>query len=438
MNYDEAIAFLDGRIKFGMRPGTERVAALVEALGHPQRSYPVVQVSGTNAKFSVVSMTSALLGEMGLTVGGYTSPHLETVRERIALGGAPISEEDLAATLSYLEPYIETVERDIDDQLTWFELLTVVAFEAFFDRAVHAAVLEVGLGGEYDATNVADAKVGIVTNVSLDHIRQFGRDLQKATWEKSGIAKDGTFVVTGVEQDDLFDIVEARARARNAAGVARLGRDFDVTSRQPAVGGQLISVRGVHGTYDDVFLSLFGAHQAANAALAITACENFAGETLHADVVRNALGAVRVPGRIEVLGRRPLVVCDGAHNIAASAAVLDAIEEAFTYGRLILVAGMVDTKLVEEVLGQWARIVDRACLAPIRSERSAPPERLAAALEVHGLPRDRIVVAESVKRAVDAALDEANEDDLVLIFGSFYTVGEAKSWLRSHGVLTQA
>jgi dihydrofolate synthase/folylpolyglutamate synthase len=175
-----------------------------------------------------------------------------------------------------------------------------------------------------------------------------------------------------------------------------------------------------------------------NAALAIAACEGFVGEALHGDVVANALGAVRVPGRIEVLGRRPLVVCDGAHNIAASAAVLEAIQESFTYGRLVLVAGMVDTKLVEEVLGQWAPIVDRAFIAPLRSERSASPERLAAALEEHGVPRDQIDVAESVDRAVDAALDEAHEDDLVLIFGSFYTVGEAKGWLRSRGVLTQA
>ena len=438
MNYQEAIEFLDGRIKFGMRPGTERVAALVEALGHPQRSYPVVQVSGTNAKFSVVSMVAALLQEMGLTVGTYTSPHLETVRERIALGGVAISEEELASTLTYLEPYLKQVEDELGDQLTWFELLTGVAFEAFFDRAVHAAVLEVGLGGEYDATNVADAGVAVVTNVSLDHIRQFGRDLNKATWEKAGIAKDGSFVVSGVEQDELFAIVDDRARDRNAASVVRLGRDFDLTDRQPAVAGQLLSIRGVHGTYDDVFLSLFGSHQARNATLAIAACEGFAGEALNADVVNGALTSVRVPGRIEVLGRHPLVVCDGAHNIAASEAVLEAVKESFTFDRLILVAGMVETKLVEDVLAHWAPIVDRAFVAPLRSERSASPERLAAALEVHGVARDRIDVAESVERAVDAALQDATPDDLVLIFGSFYTVGEAKGWLRSRGVLTQA
>jgi dihydrofolate synthase/folylpolyglutamate synthase len=438
MNYRKAIEFLDGRIKFGMRPGTERVAALVEALDHPQRSYPVIQVAGTNAKFSVVSMVAALLKEMGLTVGTYTSPHLETVRERIALAGVPISEEELASTLTYLDPYLKQVEDDLGDQLTWFELLTGVAFEAFFDRAVHAAVLEVGLGGEYDATNVADAQVGVVTNVSLDHIRQFGRDLHKATWEKAGIAKGGTFVVSGVEQDELFAIVEERARDRGASAIVRLGLDFEITDRQPAVGGQQLSVRGVHGDYDDVFLPLFGSHQARNAALAVAACEGFAGEALNADVVKGAFASVRVPGRIEVLGRHPLVVCDGAHNIAASAAVLDAIKESFTFERLILVAGMVDTKLVEEVLADWAPIVDHAFVTPLKTERSASPERLAAALEAHGVVRDRIKIAESVERAVGAALGEAGDDDLVLIFGSFYTVGEARAWLRSRGVLTQA
>jgi dihydrofolate synthase/folylpolyglutamate synthase len=432
------LAFLDSRIRFGMRPGTDRVAALVEALGHPQSSYPVIQVSGTNAKFSVVSIVGAILAELGLTVGAYTSPHLETVRERISFGGVPIDEESFARALTYLEPYLAIVEAELGDQLTFFELLTVMAFETFFDRAVHAAVLEVGLGGEYDATNVADAQVAVVTNVSLDHIRQFGRDLQKAAWEKGGIAKAGTHVVTGVEQDDLFAIVETRATERQAAGIARMGRDIDVVDRRPAVGGQVLTIRGLHGTYDDMFLSLFGAHQARNAALAVAACEAFAGEALASDELGKALGAVRVPGRLEIVRRAPLVVCDGAHNIAASQAVRETLLESFSYERLILVAGMVDTKLVEEVLAGWAPMVAAAFVAPPRTERAAPPERLAAALEQHGLSRDRITVAPSIEDALAKALEEAEESDLVLVFGSFYTVGEARAWLRSRGVLTQA
>ncbi len=421
-----------------MRPGTERVAALVEALGHPQHSYPVVHVSGTNAKFSVVSMVESIFRAMGLTVGTYTSPHLETVRERIAVSGIPIDEEALAATVDYLKPYLEQVEREMDDQLTWFELLTVMAFEAFFDRAVHAAAIEVGLGGEYDATNVADARVAVVTNVSLDHVRQFGRDLHKAAWEKGGIIKTGTFVVSGITDDELFEVVDGRARERNASDVLRIGRDFEVLDRRAAVGGQLISVQGLHGRYEEIFLSVLGSHQATNAALALVAAEAFGGGALGAEEVSSALGTMQIPGRLDVVGRRPLIVCDGAHNIAASTAVREAIEDSFSYERLILVAGMVGTKLVEEVLGEWAPLVHRAFVAAPATERAAEASRLSAALQAGGLAEADVATADTVAHALEAALDEATEDDLVLIFGSFYTVGEARGWLRSRGVLTEA
>lgn len=421
-----------------MRPGTERVAALVEALDHPQRSYPIVHISGTNAKFSVLCMVEALLRELGMTVGTYTSPHLETVRERIGLAGAPIDEETFASTLEYLRPYVEAVEKRIGDELTYFELLTVMAFEAFFDRAVHSAVLETGLGGEYDATNVADGRVAVVTNVSLDHVRQFGRDLHKAAWEKAGIAKRDAVVVTGVEDDELFAIVRDRAAERGAAGVVRLGQEIELTARTPAVGGQVVGLKGLHGTYDEVFLSLFGAHQAANAVLALSAVEAFAGGAVDPQAVAAAFSSLRIPGRVEVVSRRPLVVCDGAHNVAASQAVREAVAESFTFERLVLVAGMVDTKLVEEVLGAWAPMVDRAFATAPATDRAAPPERVAAALQAGGMDPSAVSVEPGVPEALGAALDHAGEDDLVLVFGSFYTVGEARGYLRSRGVLADA
>jgi dihydrofolate synthase/folylpolyglutamate synthase len=241
-----------------------------------------------------------------------------------------------------------------------------------------------------------------------------------------------------VEQDDLYAIVEERARERNVAGVVRLERDFGVSDRRQAVGGQVVDIRGLHANYDDVFVSLFGTHQATNAALAVAACEAFGGGPIGEQELATGLGSVRVPGRIEVVGHRPLVVCDGAHNIAASDAVREAIVESFTFDRLIMVAGMVDTKLVEEVLGAWAPIVDRAFVTAPSTDRAAPAERLAKALESSGVIAERIATVANVHRAVDAALDEAGPDDLVLIFGSFYTVGEARAWLRSRGLLTEA
>ena len=438
MNYEEAIRFLEDRIRWGMRPGTERVAALVDLLGHPQRSYPVFHVSGTNGKFSVATLITSILSRLGLTVGTYTSPHLETVRERIAIGEAVIEEDGFAAVLTYLRPFVEQIEKDRGDVVTYFELLTVMAFEAFFDRPVHAAVLEAGLGGEYDATNVADANVGVVVGVSLDHVRQFGDDLRKAAWEKAGIAKNGATIVTGVEQDDLFAIVEARSQERDARAVVRLGRDIELVDRLPAHRGQTITVRGLYGEYDDVFLSLFGAHQATNAALAIGACEAFVGEALDQAALIEALGTARTPGRIDVVSRRPPVVLDGGHNPAAAAAVRASIEESFSYDQLIVVVGMLDDKLIEDVIGVWTPVTQQWIVAPLRTERGAAPERIVNAIIDEGIPSDAIDVVDDVAQGVAAALERATPNDLVLVFGSFHTVGDAMAWLRTSGSVPQS
>lgn len=440
MNYEEAIDFLNSRIKFGIRPGTERVAALVDALAHPQHSYPVLHVSGTNGKFSVAAISTSILGCLGMSVGTYTSPDLGVVRERIALAGETIDEELFASVLTYLVPYIEIFEanRDEQDHLTYFELLTAMAFETFFDQAVHAAVIETGLGGEYDATNVADARVAVVTNVTLDHIRQFGGDLHKAAWEKAGIAKKDTVVITGVDQDDLYELIARRAEEKGASKVIRLGREIDVLDRQVAVGGQVVSVRGEYGEYNDVFLNLFGKQQARNATLAIAACEAFIGERLEDRALNAALRSVRAPGRIEVLGHKPLIVCDGGHNPAAAEVVRESVREAFAYEKLILVIGMLSEKLIDEVLELWAPVVDKWVLTAPETTRAAEPDRLEETLQRLRVPDDKVTVVPGVGEALEHAIQHATDEDLVLVFGSFYTVGEARAWLRSEGVLAQA
>lgn len=409
---------------------------MMEALDEPQRSYPVLHVSGTNAKFSVLAIATAILTELGMTVGTYTSPDLGNVRERIGFALEPISEDDFAERLTYLQPYVELVEERLGDQLTYFELLTVLAFETFFDRAVHAAVIETGLGGEYDATNVADAAVAVVTNVSLDHIRQFGGDLAKAAWEKAGIAKEGSVVISGVEQDDLFEIVESRAREKGADRVLRLGRDIDLVERHTAVGGQTISVRTPSGSYDEIFLSLFGEHQARNTALAIAAAETFIGERIEDGALERALMTMRLPARLEVLGRHPLVLVDGGHNPAAAASVRAAVEEAFAHERLIMVVGMVGSKPIEDVLAIWAPIVDHVVVTVPATDRAADPQRLVDGLRELGLAEDVIDLVPDVAAAVDHGIGLAGEDDLVLVFGSFYTASEARDRLRARGGLT--
>lgn len=429
MSYEDALEFLNSRIKFGIRPGTERVEALCEDLARPQDTYPVLHISGTNAKFSVLAIANAILTELGMTVGTYTSPDLGNVRQRIGFALEPIDEKTFEEVVHYLRPYLAFAEERLGEQLTYFELLTVIAFEAFFDRAVHAALIEAGLGGEFDATNVADGTVGVLTNVSLDHIRQFGGDLSKAAWEKAGIAKPDSTFITGIEQDDLFELVSKRAIEKGASSVLRAGRDIKLLGRQPAVGGQLVNIEGIHATYNDVFIALFGEHQARNAVLAVAAVEAFLGEPVDRDALDRGLATVRTPARMEIMRRNPLTIVDGGHNPGSAASVVAALDDAFTWQRLILVVGMVDSKPIDEVLAIWAPIVDHAVVTTPKTERAGDPQRLVDTLSRHHVASD--VVAD-VGQAVEHALALAAPEDLVMIYGSFYTATEARDWLRAH------
>ncbi len=404
---------------------------MVEALNRPQDSYPVMHISGTNAKFSVVAIATAILTEFGMTVGTFISPDLGNVRERIGFSLEPIDEGSFADVVTYLLPYIETVEADLGEQLTYFELLTVVAYEAFFDRAVHAAVIEAGLGGEFDATNVANAHVGVLTNVTLDHVRQFGGDLAKAAWEKAGIAKQNTTLVTGVEQDDLFEIVRKRAEDKGARAVLRLGRDIELVSRQTGVGGQLLTIRTRNAIHADVPFALYGEHQANNAVLAVAACEEFLGEPLDKELLETALMSVKTPGRMEILLQHPLVIADGGHNPASASAVRATVEETFGHKRLVLVVGMLKEKLIEDVLTIWAPIVNHVVITAPRSDRAADPDDLREILRSAGVAEGDMEIIHGVPSAVDRAISLAGEGDLVLVFGSFYTASEARDFLRS-------
>lgn len=435
MTFEEAVAFLDERIRHGIHPGLDRIAALMELLDHPQHTYPSVHITGTNGKFTVAVMVSEILTELGLTVGTYTSPHVESIRERITVSGEPISETEFAAVLTYLCPFIEMVERQRGDHLTYFETVTAMAFERFFDLPVHAAVVEVGLGGEFDATNVIDARAAVITRIERDHIVEFGDDLARAAWEKAGIIKAGAVALSGVEQPSLREIVAERARERGAARVVQLDADFGVEERVPAVGGQLVRIRGLEDVYPDVFLPLYGVHAATNAALAVAAVEAFGAGRLDPEGVVAALGRVSTPGRIEVAGRRPLVVLDGGHNADATRAVVRTLVEEFSYSGLIVVLGMLEDKAIDDVASVLVPHAERFYATAPGADRAAPPQRVAAALAAAGAGPGRIEVVEGVPTALERATSCADADDLVLVFGSFYTVGEARSALRDAGIV---
>ncbi|MBV8234647.1 MAG: bifunctional folylpolyglutamate synthase/dihydrofolate synthase, partial [Acidimicrobiia bacterium] len=344
MDLAGALAYLDDHVNLEADASAraaemrlDRVRGLVELMGEPQRAYPVLHLTGTNGKGSTARMLTALLVAKGLSVGTYTSPHLERFNERIAWNGDAISD---AAFVEIIDA-VASIERVMSDAPTVFEILTAAAFRWFADVAVDVGVVEVGLGGRWDATNVADGQVAVVTNISLDHAETIGPTLADIATEKAGIVKAGSTLVLGETDPALARIF----RAAGAAEVWEREQDFACDGNRLAHGGRLLDLRTPGATYTDVYLPLYGAHQGDNAAVALAGAEAFFGGPLDDRVVEEAFAAVRVPGRLEVIGRQPLVVLDGAHNPAGAAAAAGAIAEAFgDAAARVLVVGLLQGK----------------------------------------------------------------------------------------------
>jgi dihydrofolate synthase/folylpolyglutamate synthase len=428
---DEAARWLDGHVDFESKmptrrelPTLDRMRELAHLMGNPERTYPSVHVTGTNAKGSTVAMIISLLSAMGLSVGGYTSPNLERVNERITRNSEPIDDDSLAAVLSTLAG----LEGLASDRPSRFELLTAAALAWFADVAVDAAVIEVGVGGTWDATNVVESQVSVVTNIGLDHTEILGPTLEDIALDKAGIVKPGSIAVVGETDPHLAGLIETRAGEAGAEAVWLVGRDFACRSNRLAVGGRLVDIETPRGAYTDVLVSLHGPHQGVNAACAVAAAEAFFARPLEREVVEDALSAVQVPGRLEVLGRHPLVIVDGAHNVAAMAALAGALEEGFSVpGPVVAVVGMLAGRDPEAMLSALApaRIRTLVACAP-SSPRALSADELATA--GWGLGLDA-VTAGSVAEALDVALGSVPEDGMVVVTGSLYVVGEARARL---------
>jgi dihydrofolate synthase/folylpolyglutamate synthase len=390
----------------------------------PQRSYPIVHITGTNGKGSTARMTASLLMSAGLRPGLYTSPHLETINERIAVGNFAITDAELARELAAMAE----MEVFVGERATWFEIVTATAFGWFAEEAADSAVVEVGLGGRYDATNVADAAVAVVTNVELDHVDILGGTREQIASEKAGIVKAGSTVVLGEEDPAIACIFEAEAEAVGAAALWRRGEDFGVERNRLAVGGRVVDLYTPLGRYEDVFVPLYGAHQADNAACALAAAQALLGVPLGEEVLTDAFASVTVPGRLEVVGRKPLVVLDGAHNGAGAIAAGAALADDFFGRRVVVVMGCLRGRDPTELLsGLRPELISTvlACVPP--SPRAQSGEAVVAAALGLGLTaEDCGGVAEAVQRA----LQISGEDDLVLITGSLYVVGAARTLLR--------
>jgi dihydrofolate synthase / folylpolyglutamate synthase len=427
-----ALDYLDRHVNLEATAGRvhglslDRMRDLASVLGDPQHAYPVIHLTGTNGKGSTARMATALLAEAGLSVGTYTSPHLERVNERITRNGEPIDDDALAAVLGDLARV--EAEGLVDVAPSYFELLTAAAFRWFAEVAIDVAVVEVGLLGRFDATNVVDAKVAVVTNVGHDHSDFVGDWRHAVASEKAGIIKPGSVAIVGETDPDLVAVFEAEASSPDV--VVLRERDFSCEENTLAVGGRLLDLRTPSGTLDDVFLSLHGAHQGDNAVCAVTAVEAFFARPLSREVVTGALGSVTVPGRFEVVGRSPLVVLDGAHNPEGAASAAATLADDFAVdGGTILVVGVLAPRDPADVLGPLgaadARLVV-ACAPP--SPRAVPADDVAAAARALGA-RD-VVAVPDVAAAVDHALATAGPDDAVLVTGSLYVIAPARGVLR--------
>jgi dihydrofolate synthase/folylpolyglutamate synthase len=419
-----------------IEPTLQRIGALVDLLGDPHRTYPILHVAGTNGKTSVTRMIDALLTRIGLRVGRYTSPHLQLVTERIAVDGAPIPPERYVEVYRDVEPYVEMIDRGAEVRMSKFEVLTGMAFAAFADAPVDAAVLEVGLGGSWDATNVADAKVAVVAPISVDHVEFLGSDITGIAAEKAGIIKAGSIALLAEQRPEVADVLLRRAVEVDAT-VAREGMEFGVLRRDVAVGGQLLKLQGLGGAYEEIFLPLHGPHQAANAALALAAVEAFFGagaqRMLDPEAIREGFASVVVPGRLERVRSSPSVFVDAAHNPHGAQALADALDADFGFRHLVGVVGVMQDKDVRGILSALEPVLHEVVVTTNSSERAMPPEELGdIATEIFG--PDRVDVRPRLDDAVDTALALAEEDAGeqlsgvgVIVTGSVVTAGEARA-----------
>jgi dihydrofolate synthase/folylpolyglutamate synthase len=427
---------LAGRFPHTMRPDLTRMTRLVDVLGHPEQAFPTVHLTGTNGKTSTARMIDALFRAFGLRPGRYTSPHLESIAERIAIDGQPASAAVLNRAYDDVLPYVELVDEGSPEPVTYFELMTAMAFSAFADAPVDIGVIEVGMGGSWDATNVIDSAVQVITPVALDH-PELGSTLTEVAGEKAGILRPDAVVILGLQPVEAAEVLLRRASELGAT-VAREGIEFGVTERTLAVGGQMLTIQGLGGVYDEIFLGLQGQHQAHNAACALAAVEAFfgAGEErqLDVDTVRRGFADAESPGRLEIVRTSPTVLVDGAHNPAGMSALVGALQESYAFEKLVGVVGILRDKDALAMLVELEPVLHTIVLTEISSPRAVPADDLAA-LAVEIFDDDRVEVVPRLDDAIEAAITIAEEDTEqlsgvgVLITGSLLVVGEARKLL---------
>ena len=417
-----------------IEPTLERISALMDILGSPQLTYPTIHIAGTNGKTTTTRMIDSLLFETGMRTGRFTSPHLESYLERIAINGKSIDAKEMIFAYNDIAAYLDLMDEKFEHPISFFEAITALAFVAFAEHPVDVGIIEVGMGGTWDATNVIDADVSVIMPIDLDHTEYLGTTLTEIASTKAGVIKEGGFVVLAQQKPEAAIELLKRA-AEVGADIAREGIEYELMSRAVAVGGQLISIKGINDTYEDIFLPLYGKHQAANAASALVAVEAFFGDQpLDIESVRAGFAAVTSPGRCEIVHRDPTIILDAAHNPHGASALAESLETEFTFDEKIGVIAIFADKDAAGVLKELEPALNSIIVTQSSSTRAMPVAELEKiAVSIFG--NDRVFPVPTLEGALDRAVEKAQRplsDDSVgvVVTGSVVTVGEARTYLR--------
>jgi len=418
-----------------LEPSMDRIAALCDALGSPQLSYPTIHIAGTNGKTTTARMIDSLFRELGYRTGRFTSPHLESFLERISINGLPIPPEGMIATYNDIALYLDLIDSRQPHPISFFEAMTALAFVAFAEFPVDIGIIEAGMGGEWDATNVVASQVSVITPIGLDHMEYLGSTIEEIATTKAGIIKPESHVVLAAQPVSVAKILTTRVLEKSAIAY-REGVEFSVAKRDLAVGGQLLTIDGVHGQYTDIFLPLYGAHQAINASVALAAVEAFVGVKLDEEVVRRGFAAVDSPGRLEVLYRDPTVIVDAAHNPHGAKALAQTLKSEFDFESIFGVIAILGDKDVDGFLQEIEPVIDRLVVSQNYSDRALPAEVLQAkAIAVFGA--DRVFLEPDLQTAITYAMEQctlinqvSEGSSAVVVTGSVVTAGQTRTIVR--------
>ena len=426
MSYKEALEWLYGIQRFGSKLGLVNIRHLLGQIGDPHERFKSIHVTGTSGKGSTTAMVASILRAEGYKVGMFTSPHLSSFTERIVINGQQISVEEVVRIVGEIKPLVDQMAQDPElRHPTYFEVVTAIAFKYFAEQGMDFAVLEVGMGGKLDATNVVHSLVSVITNVSLEHTEVLGKTVPEIAEKKAGIIKKGGSLITATEDDEVFNLFK-KVCERTGSRIFRVGRDIKFRKQHSSIEGQSFELDGLMYRFDKLFIPLLGDHQLLNAACAVGAVEalKFHGIAISREAIEEGLRRVRWPGRLEIMHRRPLVVLDCAKDAEAARAAKEALLKEFTYDRLIAVVSISSDKDIPTMIEHFAQAADHFVITSHSvMGRAAKPSLIAKEVEKNSKTYE--VVAD-VKNAVQRAMELAREDDMVIVVGSVFLVGEAR------------